>query len=64
MLPSPSYRWAFVFSINSLILCGFPATSFPLAEASLPAFLSLYTLVCAVVQKYHKMSVIYNYLHF
>ena len=39
-------------------------TSFHLAEASPSAFSSLYTLVCAVVQKYHKMYFIYNYSHF
>ena len=56
MKPAPSFRWAFRFSINSLILCVFPLTSFHLAEASLPAFSLLYTLVCAVVQKYHEIS--------
>ena len=35
----------------SVILFGFPLTSFYLAEASLSAFLLLYTLVCAVAQK-------------
>ena len=39
----------FRFSINSLILPGFPLTSFHLAEASLSAFSWLYTLVCTVV---------------
>ena len=39
-------------------------TSFHLAEASPSTFLSLYTLVCAVVQKYHKTYFIYNYSHF
>ena len=48
MLPGLSFRLAFVFSINSLILPGF--TFFYLAEASLSAFLWLYT-VCAVAQK-------------
>ena len=56
MKPGPSFRWAFRFSINSLVLRGFPLTSFNLAEASLPASSSLYTLLCAVVQKYHKIS--------
>ena len=56
---------AFIFSINSLILSGFPLTSFRLAAASLSAFSWLYTLLaCAVVQKFHEMSFIYNYLHF
>ena len=39
-------------------------TSFHLAEASPSTFSSLYTLVCAVVQKYHKTYFIYNYSHF
>ena len=64
MLSGPSFRSAFVFSVNSLILSGFPLASFHLVEPSLTAFLWLYTLVCAVVQKYHKMSFIYNYSHF
>ena len=64
MLSSLFFRLAFVFSINSLILPGFPLTSFHLAEASLSAFSWLYTLVCAVVQKYHEMSFIYDYPHF
>ena len=55
---------AFVFSINSLILSAFPFTSSHLAEASLSAFLWLYTLECAVVQKYHKIFFIYNHSHF
>ena len=63
-LPDPSLRPAFVFSINSLILSGFPLTSFHLAQASLSAFSSLCTLVCAVVQKYHEMYFIFNYSHF
>ena len=37
MLSGPSFRSAFVFGINSLILSGFPLTSFDLAEASLSA---------------------------
>ena len=64
MLSGPSFRSAFVFSITSLILSVFPLTSFHLTEPSLPVFLWLYTLVCAVVQKYHEMSFIYNYSHF
>ena len=51
-------------SINSLILSGFPLTSFHLAEASLSAFPWFYTIVCAVVQKYHEMSFIDDYSHF
>ena len=64
MLSGPSFRSAFVFSINSLILSGFPLTSFHLSEASLPAFSWCYSVVCAVVQKYHELSFIYNYSHF
>ena len=56
MLSGPSFKSAFVFSINSLILSGFPLTSFHLAEPSLSAFSWLYTLACEVVQKYHEMS--------
>ena len=52
MLLSPSFSSAFVSSINSLILSDFPLASFHLAEASLPAFVWLYTLLCAVIQKY------------
>ena len=50
MLPGPSFRSAFIFSINSLILPGFPLTCFNLVEATLSAFLWLYALVCAVAQ--------------
>ena len=45
MLSGPFFRSAFVFTINSLILSGFPLTSFHLAEPSRSAFLWLYTLV-------------------
>ena len=97
MLSGFSLRSAFVVSINSLILSGFPLTFIHLAEpnlipratlkklkasfspssysekmrmvqgwaeASLSAFLRLYILVCAVVQKYHHMIFIYNYSQF
>ena len=37
---------------------------FSLAEASLSAFSWLYTPLCAVAQKCHEMSFIYNYSHF
>ena len=57
-------RSAFVFNINLLILSAFSLTSFLLAEASLSAFSQLYTLVCALVQKYHEMSFNYNYPYF
>ena len=48
----------------SLIWSGFPLTDFYLVEAPLSAFLWLYTLVCAFVQKYQEMPFIYNYSHF
>ena len=38
MLPGPSFRSTFVFSINSLILSGFPLSSFHLSEASISAY--------------------------
>ena len=64
VLPSGRLSFsAFVFSINSVILSGFPLTSFHLVEASLSAYSWLYTL-CVVVRKYHKMYFIYNYSHF
>ena len=65
MLSGPSFRSAFVFSINSLILSGFPLVSFDFAEASLSAFSWLYTPVCAVVHKYQMSFIydIYNYSH-
>ena len=62
MFSGHSFRSAFVFIINSLILSGFPLTSFHLAEASLSAFSWLYILVSAAVHKYYEMSFIYNLL--
>ena len=47
--------------INFVWLC---FDFFHLAEASLPAFSRLYTTVCGIAQKYHKISFIYNYSHF
>ena len=45
MLLGPSFRLAFVFSINLSNLSGFPLTSFHLNEASLSVFLwFVYTL--------------------
>ena len=64
MLSDHFFRSIFVFIINSLILSGFPLTSFHSAEASLSAFTWLYTLVCAVVQKSLEMFFIYNYSYF
>ena len=45
MLSGPIFRSAFVFTINSLALSGFPLTSYHLAEAWLSAFSWLWTLV-------------------
>ena len=56
MLSGPPFRSTFVYIINILILSVFLLTSFHLAEDSLSAYLWLYTLVCAVVQKYHNYS--------
>ena len=56
MLSSPSFRSVFVFSINLLILPGFPLTFFYLAKASISAFSCFYTLVYVVVQKYLGMA--------
>ena len=48
VLPSGRLSFsAFVFSINSVILSGFPLTSFHLVEASLSAYSWLYILVCS-----------------
>ena len=63
MLSGPSFRLAFVFSINSHILPGFPLTFFDLAEASISAFSWLYTLVCAGVQKFTK-CVLFTFIQF
>ena len=49
----------FVFSICSLILSGFPLTSFYLAGF----FVTLYYCACSCL-KYHEISFIYNYSHF
>ena len=45
---------AFVFSFNSLILPGFPLTSFHLAETSLSVFSWLYTVMCVAIQNITK----------
>ena len=54
----------FDFFWNSPILPAFLLTFFHLTEASLSAISWIYTLVCAVEQKYHEMSFIYNHSHF
>ena len=46
-------RMTFIcYQVNPLIFSGFPLTSFNLAEVSLSVFSWLYTLMCAVAQKY------------
>ena len=50
-------------SINLLILSCFPLTSFHLAKGLLIAFPWLYTIVCAVAQKYHEIYFIYIIIH-
>ena len=56
----PSSRLSFSVSTQWFYLA-FSLTSFHLAEFSLSAFSWLYTLMWAVVHKYHEMSFIYNY---
>ena len=56
--------FSLIFGINLSILSGFPLTFFHLAEALLSAFSWLYTFIDVVVQKYRKMSFIYNYSQF
>ena len=65
MLLGPSFRSAFVFSINFLILSGFSLTSFHLVEASLSTFLWLYTLVCLCVQLSKNITkcLLFVYIH-
>ena len=52
------------YQLINLDLVWLSLTSFHLAKASLFAFSWLYTLVCAVVQKYLEMFFIYNNSHF
>ena len=59
-----SFRSAYIFSINSLILFGLTLTSFHWADVSPSAFWWLYTLACAVVQNYQEMLFMYNYSYF
>ena len=56
MILGPSFSWAFVISMISLIFSGFPLTCFHLTEASNLLFcIFSYTIVCAVVREYHEM---------
>ena len=64
MLPGPSFRSAFVSSINSLILPGPSLASFPLAEPSRFAFCGFIFLCVRLTKKYYEMSFIYDYSHF
>ena len=64
MLSGPSFRSAFVLSINLLIFYSFPLTSFNFAEPCYLFFLWLHTVKCAAVQIYHEILFIYNYSHF
>ena len=52
----------FQYQLINLVFLYF--TSVNSAESSLSAYSWLYTIVCAVVQKYHEMSFIYNHSHF
>ena len=65
MLSGPSFRSAFVFSINSLILSGFPLTSFHLAEDSLSAFSWLYihVFMCVQLSKYTTKCLLLTIIH-
>ena len=64
MLSGPSFRSAFVFSINPLILSDFPLTSFHLAEASL-LYLLLRGFILLRVQlsKNIKKSLLFIIIH-
>ena len=64
MLSGPSFRSAFVFSINPLILSGFHLTSFHLAEASL-LYLLLhgFTLLCVQLSKNIKKCLLFIIIH-
>ena len=64
MLSGPSFRSAFVLSIKLINLDWLSFDFFHLADASLSDLSWLYTLVCAVFQKYNEMFFIYNYSHF
>ena len=62
MWSGPSFWSAFVFSINSLILSGFPVKFFSVSwSLTISYFVALYSCLCSFVQK---MSFIYKYSHF
>ena len=56
MLSGPSCMLVFVFSINSLILSGFPLNYFHLAKATLSAFSWFYTALI-LIKDYDNFSV-------
>ena len=64
MLSGCSFWLAFVFSINSLILSGFPLTSFHLANKASYLLLHGFILLLCSCPKMSKMSFIHNYSHF
>ena len=64
MLSGPSFRSAFVFSINPLILYGFPSSSFHLAEASLSYLLLCdFTLLCEQLSENIKKYLLFIIIH-
>ena len=66
MLSGPCFSSAFVFSINSLILSGFPLTSFHLAEASicfLFVFFSGFILLCVQLSKNIRKCLLFIIIH-
>ena len=62
MLSGPSFRSAFAFSINSLILPSFSLTCFHLAEASLSAFRG-FMLLCIELSKNITKYVLFIVIH-
>ena len=62
ILSVPFFRLAFVSSINSLILPGFPLTSFHLAEASLSTF-SWIILLCVQLSKNITKCILFIIIH-
>ena len=52
----------FQYQLVNLVWLSFHFLSF--TEASLSAFLWLYAIVCAVIQKYYELSLVYNYSYF
>ena len=62
MLSGPTFRSVFVFSINSLILSGFPLTFFHLAETSLSASLFRCFILLSVQLSKNIRKLFYLYL--